>query len=39
MNQKNIPGTYALLGGNLAWKTAGFPMEGDAADSPKPVNP
>jgi hypothetical protein len=27
MNQKNIPGTYALLGGPAAWKAAGFPFE------------
>ncbi|CAN5398607.1 hypothetical protein BH10ACI3_BH10ACI3_23790 [soil metagenome] len=27
MNQKDIPGTYALLGGTNAWKTAGYPME------------
>jgi len=27
MNQKDIPQTYALLGGNMAWKAAGFPME------------
>jgi rhodanese-related sulfurtransferase len=27
MNQKNIPQTYALLGGTVAWKTAGLPMD------------
>jgi hypothetical protein len=27
MNQKEIPATYALLGGTAAWKNAGYPME------------
>jgi rhodanese-related sulfurtransferase len=29
MNQKGIPGTYALTGGPNAWKTAGYPIEGN----------
>ena len=33
MNEKGVPGTYALLGGPTAWKSAGFPVEtGDIAD-------
>jgi rhodanese-related sulfurtransferase len=32
MNQKDIPQTYALLGGTMAWKAAGLPLE-------KPANP
>jgi hypothetical protein len=27
MNQKDIPETYALLGGPAAWKAAGYPVE------------
>lgn len=27
LNQKGIPGTYAMVGGTNAWKTAGYPME------------
>ena len=27
MNQKGVPGTYALVGGTNAWKNAGYPME------------
>jgi len=27
MNENNVPATYALLGGNIAWKNAGYPME------------
>jgi hypothetical protein len=30
MNQNNIAGTYALLGGNIAWKNAGYPMKNGA---------
>lgn len=36
MNQKNIPGTYALKGGTQAWKSAGYPMEGRDANGAKP---
>lgn len=41
MNQKNIPGTYALKGGTNAWKTAGYPMEGTNVNGapPKPAEP
>lgn len=27
MNQKGVPGTYAMVGGTNAWKVAGYPME------------
>jgi len=27
MNQKQIPGTYALEGGPPVWKSAGYPVE------------
>jgi hypothetical protein len=27
MNQKGIPGTYAMLGGPASWKTAGYAFE------------
>ncbi len=27
MNQKGVPGTYAMVGGTAAWKSAGYPME------------
>jgi len=26
MNQKGVPGTYAMVGGTDAWKSAGYPM-------------
>jgi rhodanese-related sulfurtransferase len=32
MNQKGIPGTYALLGGPAAWKAAGYPVERSASE-------
>jgi 3-mercaptopyruvate sulfurtransferase SseA len=34
MNQKEIPGTYALLGGTAAWKNAGYPMESSQSTPP-----
>gem|GEM_PF-4713442 len=38
MNEANIPGTYALLGGTVAWKTAGLPMESSANPPTSPAN-
>ena len=46
MNQKGVPNVYALVGGTLAWKNAGYPMEGSAgtttstaAATPVPATP
>jgi len=38
MNENNVPGTYALLGGNVAWKNAGYPMEKSANPTSPPAN-
>jgi hypothetical protein len=35
MNQANIPGTYAVLGGTVGLKNGGFPVE-KLANAPAP---
>lgn len=39
MNQKGIANTYALKGGTAAWKSAGFPMDGNAQITLQPNAP
>ena len=39
MNQKGVPDVYAMVGGTVAWKNAGFPMEnsnGPVTNTPTP---
>jgi 3-mercaptopyruvate sulfurtransferase SseA len=35
LNQHGIPGTFALLGGTVAWKNAGYPMESSQSGVPQ----
>jgi rhodanese-related sulfurtransferase len=36
LKEKGIENAYALVGGTNAWKTAGYPMEGEAKPNPNP---
>jgi len=38
MNEANIAGTYALLGGAVAWKNAGMPIEKSANSATPATN-